>query len=311
MCSRATHNNHPKAVREIMERGTIESVSAKPDELVCDCVKSAKLHFQSLGVETFEAVLDEVNFPAESDAVGCNGEGFNPADVDEGGTGYIFPSLTRTRTTHGPHPGIPFSSRARLRDFGIPLDAKGPGAQRCHDGSHLCSCTPEIISFSSIDVGHCVQVSTSLVNSNHEQLHLVAHEVVEKIDNRITLRKCTNSEVQILISPPSDGTDSYGVDPQSLPVYFYKAAFIPDPTLWTEEFELTEEYAIQAKYMRRVHGMRCMFKKCVLSYDGAEDGMFRFSKKITFCNSIFHDFEQQLLTCRQVSLCIFYKFRIW
>jgi hypothetical protein len=85
-------------------------------------------------------------------------------------------------------------------------------------------------------------------------------------------------------------------------VFWYKYGFVSDETYKTAQFVVTKEWGQAGRYQRKVHGLRCMFDRCTLLYDGVEHGMFRWSLKSMFGNELFYIFDEMKISQRYMHL---------
>ena len=228
---------------------------------------------------------------------------------DSPGTGYHFHALTQTPSSVGKHEAVKNTAKLRLRDYGTPLPNIWPGFAACQEGLASCTCEAERLPFDHIHQGGFVQLSLmgdvrrGIPNRKPD---FVAHKVLSKTTSGLVLQAADGVGEPFLVVM---GVDEAKVDCGQLQdgdsrFYFYKCGFVPDERNRTPEGKVTSEFATQAVYKRRVYGMRCMFDRCTLPYDGTEHGMFRLSDTYMFCVSLFYRFQTELLSSRSVVVSI-------
>ena len=224
---------------------------------------------------------------------------------DSPGTGYHFHALTQTQSSVGKHEAVKNTAKLRLRDYGTPLPHIWPGFAGCQEGLASCTCEAERLPFDHIHKGEFVQLSLMgdvRRGIPNQKPDFVAHKVVSKTTSGLVLQAADGVGEPFMVIM---GVDEAQVDCGQLQngdgrFYFYKCGFVPDERNKTPDGKVTSEFATQAVYTRRVYGMRCMFDRCTLPYDGTEHGMFRLSDTYMFCVSLFYRFQTELLSSRSV-----------
>jgi hypothetical protein len=77
-------------------------------------------------------------------------------------------------------------------------------------------------------------------------------------------------------------------------LYFYRYGFASHSKFHGSQ-EITQEYGATGCWKRPVCSMMCLNRKCTLQYDGEEDGLFRWSKITTICQTVLRLYEGQML----------------
>lgn len=270
-------------------------------EVLCDCVLRARVHLCEKGFNVDPEEEDSSLHHVFSNA-------FDEEIFDNGS--YHFPSLTQSKSeVHRKNPIVPLTNESRvLTPFIQLLPDKRCSFSRIYQGMNSpnvgetgCSCIPEPLT--EFAVNECAQMALKIVSSGVVKWEYIPCEILEVVLLDSGMARISVAVVGDVGMPPSTFLQISPTEFTSAQstktdrVMFVKYGFIPGhksdgPAV------LTYEYAATGVWTRNVFAAMCMFKRCSLDYDGADDGLFRYSKFTTFSIDLFYTFFETMVSQR-------------
>jgi hypothetical protein len=128
---------------------------------------------------------------------------------------------------------------------------------------------------------------------------------------RVFLNAATGEEVYVDTTALEGGVHKWlEARAERTSLFFYRFGFASHASFYSEKKQMSWEYGMTGAWKLPIHSITCLNRKCVLLYDGEEDGLFRSSLTTAICQSVLRMFTYQMLGggatfqayCEQVQL---------